>query len=165
MEAIQVLGQKDVRRNVVPADPENKIMGQLTVDKRRISKTLAGDKLEATVEDTRDPRRYVKGMSRPPKRVFINRKDSPVRNPFDRIDGITRSEGIRMFDRLLWDSWHEDGNMPTAAKEWFNARVKEFMRGHNIDLVDDIPQVKDIGDSHGYSLKKYIEFLAKESND
>ena len=164
MEAIQVLGQKDVRKNVVAADPANKRMGGLTVDKGRINKTFAGDTLEEAVEGTRDPRRYVKGMSRPPKRVFINRKDCPVRNHFEGLPSWSRKDAINAFDSWLWQQQQKDA-IPQPAKDWFNARVKEFMRGHNIDLVDDIPHVEDIDDSHGYSLKNYIELLAKESNN
>ncbi len=36
------------------------------------------------------------------------------------------------------------------------------MAGHSIDLIDDIDCVKGIDDLHGYTLKNYIEYLAKE---
>ena len=106
-----------------------------------------------------------------PKRFFINEPKCPVRNPFDRIDGVVREEGIKMFDSLVWQSWHEDGNIPKAAKKWFEARVIEFKAGEDIDLVcncrrfrgqDDAVglQAKYPCDCHGYTLKNYIEFLA-----
>ena len=119
----------------------------------------------------------VKGMDKAPKRHFINKGSCPVRNPYSNIDGITRSEGIRMFDSYLWNQWHEDGQMPEQAKFWFWSRVKEYKKGNNIDLVCNCRKFRGNGnekdphlskypcDCHGYSLKKYIEFLAKESND
>ena len=36
-----------------------------------------------------------------PKRFFINEPKCPVRNPFDRIDGVVREEGIKMFDSFV----------------------------------------------------------------
>ena len=36
------------------------------------------------------------------------------------------------------------------------------MAGHNLDLIDDIDFVKGNNDSHGFTLKNYIEYLAKE---
>ena len=109
--------------------------------------------------------------SKSTKRFSINKPNCPVRNPFDNIDGVMREEGIKLFDNLVWHIWHEDGNMPKAAKEWFNARVKELNAGTNIDLVCNCRRFRgqdnDVGllakyprDCHGYTLKKYIEFLA-----
>ena len=40
--------------------------------------------------------------------------------------------------------------------------MKELMAGHNLDLIDDIDFVKGNDDSHGFTLKNYIEYLAKE---
>ena len=60
MDPIQVLGLKDLRREVQVKDENT--AGQLLV-----KNTLAGE-------------RYVRGMSKTSKRVFINRKDSPVKN-------------------------------------------------------------------------------------
>ena len=85
-----------------------------------------------------------------------------------------REEGIKLFDNLVWQSWHEDGNMPKEAKEWFDARVKEYKAGRDIDLIcncrpfrgqDDAVGLlaKYPTDCHGYTLKKYIEFLANNS--
>jgi len=115
----------------------------------------------------------VKGPKKPAKRVYINKPNCPVRNPYDNIDGIMREEGIKLFDNLLWQQWHEDGQMPKSAKEWFTARVKEYKKGNDIDLVCNCRRFRgnddDVGlrskfqcDCHGYTLKNYIEFLAKE---
>ena len=104
-------------------------------------------------------------------RCFINEPNCPVKNPFDNIEGVMREEGIKLFDNLVWQSWHEDGNMPIEAKKWFFARVEEFKDGRNIDLVCNCRRFRgqddDVGllakyprDCHGYTLKKYIEFLA-----
>ena len=76
-----------------------------------------------------------------------------------------------MFDSLVWQSWHEDGNIPKTAKKWFEARVKEFKAGNDIDLVCNCRRFRGQDDAvglqaaypcdcHGYTLKKYIEFLA-----
>ena len=111
------------------------------------------------------------GPSISPMRCSINKLSCPVRNPFESIEGVIREEGIKLFDNLVWQNWHEDGNMPKEAKKWFEARVKEFKSGTEIDLVcncrrfrgqDDAVglQAKYPCDCHGYTLKKYIEFLA-----
>tara|TARA_B100000214_G_C23766938_1_gene534871 strand:+ start:249 stop:689 length:441 start_codon:yes stop_codon:yes gene_type:complete len=110
-----------------------------------------------------------------PIKCSINEPNCPVRNPFDNIDGVMREEGIKLFDNLVWQSWYEDGNMPKEAKEWFVARVKEFKAGKDIDLICNCRRFRgqddDVGilakypcDCHGYTLKKYIEFIADKSN-
>ena len=110
-----------------------------------------------------------------PKRFSINEPNCPVRNPFDNIEGVMREEGIKLFDNLVWQSWHEDGNIPEAVKKWVDLRVREFKAGTDIDLVCNCRRFRgqdtDVGllakyprDCHGYTLKKYIEFLAKQSN-
>ena len=110
-----------------------------------------------------------------PKRFSINEPNCSVRNPFDNIEGIMREEGIKLFDNLVWQSWYEDGNMPKAAKKWFDSRVREFKAGVDIDLVCNCRRFRgqddDVGllakyprDCHGYTLKKYIELLANNSN-
>ncbi len=142
MDLIQVLGQKDVRGEVQVKD-EN-IAGQLLV-----KNTLAEE-------------RYVRGMSKTAKRVFINRKDCPVKNHFIGLPKWSREDAVNAFDNWLWQQ-HQKDVIENPAKDWFNARVKELMAGHNIDLVDDIDHVKGNNDSHGFSLKNYIEYLAKES--
>ena len=140
MDPIQVLGTKDMRN--VQVKDEN-TAGQLLV-----KNTLTGE-------------RYLRGMSKTPKRVFINRKDSPVKNHFEGLPGWSREDAIKAFDSDLW-SKHQKDSLAKQVKDWFNARVKELMAGHNIDLVDDIDHVGGNNDSHGYSLKTYIEYIAKE---
>ena len=141
MDPIQVLGQKDLRRQIQVKDENT--AGQLLV-----KNTLARD-------------RYVRGMSKTVKRVFINRKDSPIKNHFEGLPCWSREEAIKAFDSDLW-SKHQKDSLEKPVKDWFNSRVKELMAGHNIDLVDDIDHVEGYNDSHGYSLKNYIEYLAKE---
>ena len=110
-----------------------------------------------------------------PKRFSINEPNCPVRNPFDNIEGVMREEGIKLFDNLVWQSWHEDGNIPEAVKKWVDLRVGEFKAGTDIDFVCNCRRFRgqddDVGllakyprDCHGYSLKKYIEFLANQSD-
>ena len=140
MDPIQVLGKKDERE--VQVKDEN-TAGQLLV-----KNTLAGE-------------RYIRGMSKTAKRVFINRKDSPVKNHFEGLPGWSREEAIKAFDSDLWLK-HQKDSLEKPVKDWFIARVNELMAGHNIDLVDDIECVKGNDDSHGYTLKKYIEYLANE---
>ena len=141
MDLIQVLGQKDKRKEVHFKD-EN-MAGQLLV-----KNTLAGE-------------RYIRGMSKTAKRFFFNRKDSPVKNHFEGLIGWSREDAIKAFDSDLW-SKHQKESLEKSVKDWFNARVRELMAGHNIDLVDDIDLVAGNNDSHGYSLKNYIEYLSKE---
>jgi len=157
MDPIQVLGQQDVRKEVQFKDGS----GQLLVDKARVKNTLAGDVLEEAVSGVNAPRRYVRGMSKTAKKCFINRKDSPVKNHFAGLPSWSREDAVNAFDSWLWQQ-HQKDAIEKPAKDWFNARVKELMAGHNIDLVDDIPNVESEKDSHGYSLKKYIEYLAEE---
>ena len=140
MDPIQVLGQKDERE--VQVKDEN-TAGQLLV-----KNTLAGE-------------RYLRGMSKTAKRVFINRKDSPVKNHFEGLPSWSREEAIKAFDSDLWLK-HQKDSLEKPVKDWFNARVKELMAGHNIDLVDDIDHLQGNNDSHGYSLKTYIEYLSQE---
>ena len=141
MDPIQVLGQKDVRRETQVKDENT--AGQLLV--------------KAT--DARE--RYVRGMSRTAKKHFINRKDCPVKNHFIGLPKWSREDTVRAFDTYLW-SQHQKDTLEIPVKDWFNARVKELMAGHNIDLIDDIDRVIGNYDSHGYTLKNYIEYLANE---
>ncbi len=122
-----------------------------------------------------EKRSWIEGPEISPLRYSINNRNCPVRNSFDSIEGVERKESIKLFDNLFWQSWHEERNMPKEAKEWFEARVKEFKAGRDIDLVCNCRRFKgqddDVGllakyplDCHGYTLKKYIEFLAGNLN-
>ena len=141
MDPIQVLGQKDVRKQLQIKD-EN-MAGQLLV------------------KNTLVEERYVRGMSKTAKRIFINRKDSPVKNHFEGLPCWSREEAIKAFDSDLWLK-HQKNSLEKPITDWFDARVKELMAGHNIDLVDDIDHVEGNNESHGYSLKTYIEYLSRE---
>ena len=140
MDLIQVLGRKDGRREIQAKDENT--AGQLLVKNK-----LAGE-------------RFVRGLSKDAKKHFINRKDCPVKNHFIGLPKWSREDAVRAFDTYLW-SQHQKDALQKPATDWFNARVDELMAGHNIDLVDDIDYVKGNDDSHGYTLKKYIEYLAK----
>ena len=141
MDPIQVLGLKDVRREILVK--EENTAGQLLV--------------KAT--DARE--RYVRGMSKTAKKHYINRKDCPVKNHFIGLPKWRREDAVKAFDTYLW-SQHQKDTLEIPVKDWFNARVKELMAGHNIDLIDDIDRVNGNDDSHGYTLKNYIEYLANE---
>ena len=141
MDPVQVLGKKDVRREIQAKDENT--AGQLLVKNK-----LARE-------------RYVRGLSKTAKKHFINRKDCPVKNHFIGLPKWSREDAVKAFDTYLW-SQHQKDAIEKPAKDWFNARVKELMAGHNIDLIDDIDHVAKIDDSHGYTLKKYIEYLAEE---
>ncbi len=140
------------------------------LDSRR---SLEDNPLEKSPDGHTKPKRYIKELEKPAKKFFINRKDSPVRNFCE--DFATREDAIEMFDKLLWDSWHSCNAMEAPAREWFAARVKEYQDGNNIDLICDCRRFRgnkaSIGfqdsnhplDCHGYTLKKYIEFLSEDS--
>ena len=140
MDPIQVLGQKDKRE--IKVKDENKA-GQLLV-KNKLTKE-----------------RYVRGFSNAAKKHLINRKDCPLKNHFMGLPKWSREDSVKAFDTYLW-SQHQKDTLEIPAKDWFNARVKELMVGHNIDLIDDIDRVNGNDDSHGYTLKNYIEYLANE---
>ena len=142
MDPIQVLGQRDLRSEV-QVNKENSA-GQLLVKNK-----LHGE-------------RFVRGMSENAKKHFINRKDSPVKNHFIGLPKWSREDSVKAFDTYLW-SQHQKDALEKPVKDWFNARVNELMAGHSIDLIDDIDCVKGINDSHGYTLKNYIEYLANET--
>ena len=141
MDPIQVLGQKDLRREVQVKDENT--AGQLLV------------------KNTHSGERYVRGMSNTAKKHFINRKDCPVKNHFIALPNWSREEAVKAFDSLIWLQ-HQKNTIEKPVKDWFNARVKELMAGHNIDLIDDIDHVKSNDDSHGFTLKNYVEYLSKE---
>ena len=108
MDPIQVLGQKDVRKEVQVRDENT--AGQLLV------KNILAEE------------RYVRGMSKTAKRVFINWKDSPVKNHFEGLPSWSREEAIKAFDSDLWAK-HQKDSLEKPVKDWFNARVKELMAG------------------------------------
>jgi len=141
MDPIQVLGLKDRRREVQVKDENT--AGQLLV------------------KNTHAEERYVRGMSKTAKRHYINRKDCPVKNHFLGLPKWSREDAVKAFDTYLW-SQHQKDAIEKPLKDWFNARVKELMAGHDLDLIDDIDFVKGNDDSHGFTLKNYIEYLAKE---
>tara|TARA_Y100001968_G_scaffold5292_1_gene4671 strand:+ start:1632 stop:2099 length:468 start_codon:yes stop_codon:yes gene_type:complete len=154
MDPIQVLGKKDVRREF--QYKEENTAGQLLV-----KNTLIGDDIGETVVGVKNSKRYVRGMSKTAKKHFINSKDCPVKNHFIGLPKWSRKDAVKIFDTYLW-SLHQKDGIEKSVKDWFNARVKDLMAGHNIDLIDDIDYVKGNDDSHGYTLKNYIEYLAKE---
>ena len=154
MDLIQVLGQKDVRIEAQLND-EN-AAGQLLVKNK-----FAGDVPAETFVGQKNSKRFPRGMSNTAIKHFINRKDCPVRNHFIGLPKWRREDAVKAFDTYLW-SQHQKNAIEKSVKDWFNARVKELMSGHNIDLVDDIDFVKSEDASHGYTLKNYIEYLAKE---
>ena len=181
-EQIEVLGQFDVRRDVLPADPETGVPGHMTIDKARVKNTFGGDQIDATVNSVRDKKRYVTGYSNEPKKFYISRKDCPVRNFCEELAGPNkRAEAIQMFDALFWSSWIACNEMPEQAKEWLTERVKDYKDGTRMDFICDCRKFRGNDadktqasemtraeypfDCHGYTLKKYIEEEAKRSNN
>jgi len=140
MDPIQVLGQKDKRE--IKVKDEN-TAGQLLV-KKRLTKE-----------------RFVRGLSNATKKHLINRKDCPLKNHFLGLPKWSREDSVKAFDTYLWQQ-HQRDALEKPAQDWLNARVQELMAGHNIDLIDDIDHVRSNDDSHGFTLKNYIEYLAKE---
>ena len=96
MDPIQVLGQKDVRKEVHVK--EDNTAGQLLV-----KNTLVGE-------------RYVRGMSKTAKRIYINRKDSPVKNHFEGLTSWSREEAIKAFDSDLWLK-HQKDSLEKTVKD------------------------------------------------
>ena len=62
MDPIQVLGQKDLRREI-------KVKDENTAGQLLVKNTHAGE-------------RYIRGFSKTAKKHYINRKDCPVKNHF-----------------------------------------------------------------------------------
>tara|TARA_B100000579_G_C22681304_1_gene780423 strand:- start:262 stop:690 length:429 start_codon:yes stop_codon:yes gene_type:complete len=141
MDPIQVLGKNDLRKEF-KFEHEN-TAGQLLV------------------KNSLNEERYARGRSKASKRIFINRKDSPVKNHFEGLPGWSRQDAVKAFDSDLWLK-HQKNSIEKPVQDWFNTRVKELMAGHKIDLVDDVDHLEENDHSHGYSLKTYIEYLAKE---
>ena len=83
--------------NEAEVDPQKKweqieVLGLL--DSRKIIEEFEPEKLP---DGHTKPNRYVKELAKPPKKFFINRKDSPVRNFCEEF--TTRDEAIKMFDK------------------------------------------------------------------
>jgi len=154
MDPIQVLGLKNERR-------QSQVKDENTAGQLLVKTTPDGDAPEEKVGEGQNPKRYKRGMSTNAKKHFINRKDCPVKNHFIGLPKWSREDAVKAFDTYLW-SQHQKNAIEKPVKNWFNARVKELMAGHNIDLIDDIDSVECNDDSHGYTLKNYIEYLAKE---
>ena len=179
-EQIEVLGQFDVRRDVVPTDTETTAPEIMAIDRASIKNSFGGDQLDAALGSVRDKKRYDTGYNNEPKKFYISRKDCPVHNFCAELAGPNkRSEGIQMFDVLFWSSWVACNEMPKDAKEWLDARVKDYKNGSRMDFVCDCRKFRGNDadktqasemtradypfDCHGYTLKKYIEEEAKQS--
>ena len=117
MDPIQVLGQKDLRREVQVKDENT--AGQLLVKNTHVGEL------------------YVRGISKTAIKHYINRKDCPAKNHFLGLPKWSREDAVKAFDTYLW-SQHQKDAIEKPLKDWFNARVKELMAGHNLDLVDNI---------------------------
>ena len=96
------------------------------------------------------------------------------KNQFDRkIPANKRAEAIQMFDALFWGSWIACDEMPEQAREWLDARVKDYKDGTKMDFICDCRKFRGNDadktqasemtraeypfDCHGYTLKKHIE--------
>ena len=173
-EQIEVLGQFDIRRDVDPADKGTKTPGITAINKVNIKNTFGGDQLDAAVGSIREIKKFVTGYDNEPKKFYISRKDCPVHNFCEELAGANkRSEGIQMFEALFWSSWVACNEMPKDAKEWLDARVKDYKNGSRMDFVCDCRKFRGNDadktqasemtraeyplDCHGYTLKKYIE--------
>ena len=180
-EQIEVFGQFDVRRDYV-AGTEEGMTGQMTIEKARITNTFGGDQLNAALDAVKNKKTYVRGYKNQAKKFYISRKDCPVRNFCEELAGPNkRAEAIQMFDALFWGSWIACNEMPEKAKEWLDARVKEYKVGIHMDFICDCRKFRGNDadktqasemtraeypfDCHGYTLKKYIEEEAKISQD
>ena len=114
MDPIQVLGQKDVRREIQVKDENT--AGQLLVKNK-----LSVEVLEEIRGGTITPKRYVRGMSKTAKRHFINRKDCPVKNHFIGLPKWTREDAVKTYDSYLW-SQHQKDAIEKPVKAWLNAK-------------------------------------------
>ena len=176
-EQIEVFGQFDVRRDDLSVDTDT--LGQISIDKARIINTFGGDQLNAALEAVKNKNKYVRGYTDHSKKFYISRKDCPVRNFCEELAGPNkRAEAIQMFDALFWGSWIACGEMPAQAKQWLDARVKDFNEGVYMDFICDCRKFRGNDadrtqasemtraeypfDCHGYTLKKYIEDEAKK---
>ena len=180
-EQIEVFGQFDVRRNVFTSSPETGITAQLQIDKARITNTFVGDQLNAALDAVNNKKTYVRDYKNQARKFYISRKDCPVRNFCEDLEGPNkRAQAIQMFDALFWGSWIACNEMPEEAKEWLDARVRDYTNGTYMDFICDCRKFRGNDadktqasemtraeypfDCHGYTLKKYIEDKARKSN-
>ena len=181
-EQIEVLGQFDVRRDLDDNESATELTSQISMDKARITNTFGGDQLNAALDAVKNKKKYVRGYKNQSKKFYISRKDSPIWNFCEELAGPNkRSEAIQMFDALFWGSWIACDEMPEEAKQWLDARVKEYNNGTCMDFICDCRKFRGNDadktqssemtraeypfDCHGYTLKKYIEEKAKKSNN
>ena len=73
----------------------------------------------------------------------------PCKKPLRQYLLSCEGRGNKIFDSLVWQSWHEDGNIPKAAKKWLEARVNEFKAGTDIDLVCNCRRFRGQDDAVG----------------
>tara|TARA_B100000579_G_scaffold318763_1_gene268290 strand:- start:86 stop:625 length:540 start_codon:yes stop_codon:yes gene_type:complete len=173
-EQIEVFGQFDVRRDSVATESKRGLFGEISIDKARITNTFGGDQLNAALDAVNNKKKYVRAYENQSKKFYISRKDSPVRNFCEELAGPNkREEAIQLFDALFWDSWIACNEIPEQAKEWLDARVKDYKDGIKMDFICDCRKFRGNDadktqasemtraeypfDCHGYTLKKYIE--------
>ena len=173
-EQIEVLGQFDVRRDDVAIENETRLLGEISIDKTRITNTFSGDQLNAALDAVNNKKTYVRGYKNQAKKFYISREDCPVRNFCEEFAGPNkREDAIQMFEALFWGSWIACDEMPEQAKEWLDARVKDYKDGIKMDFICDCRKFRGNDadktqasemtraeypfDCHGYTLKKYIE--------
>ena len=179
-EQIEVFGQFDVRRDVDDTYSETGMNGRVKMDKARITNTFGGDQLNAALDAVMNKRKYVRGYENQSKKFYISRRDSPIRNFCEDLAGPNkREEAIQMFDALFWASWIACEEMPEQAKDWLDARVKDYKDGIHMDFICDCRKFRGNDadktqasemtraeypfDCHGYTLKNYIEQEAKKN--
>ena len=176
-EQIEVFGQFDFRRDLNTDEHETE-MNQMSIDKARITNTFGGDELNAALDAVNNKNTYKRSYDNQAIKFYISRKDCPVRNFCEDLAGPNkRTEAIQMFDALFWGSWIACNEMPEQAKEWLDARVKDYKDGIKMDFICDCRKFRGNDadktqasemtraeypfDCHGYTLKKYIEEKAK----
>ena len=181
-EQIEVLGQFDVRRDVDASSSESELTDQLIMDNEIITNTFVGDQLNAALDAVKNKKKYVRDFKNQSKKFYISRKDCPIRNFCEDLAGPNkRVEAIQMFDALFWSSWIACNEMPEQAKEWLDARVKDYKDGTYMDFICDCRKFRGNDadktqasemtraqypfDCHGYTLKRYIEEQAKKTNN
>ena len=173
-EQIEVFGQFDVRKDDVITESETILLRQNSIDKALITNTFSGDQLNAALDAVNNKKTYVRTYENQSKKFYISRKDCPVRNFCEELGGRNnREEAIQMFDALFWGSWIACNEMPDQAKEWLDARIKDYKDGIKMDFICDCRKFRGNDadktqasemtraeypfDCHGYTLKKYIE--------